>query len=177
MYNSQITADRIKELSKERGIQMIVLQEKCQLSPNTIKQSGKSEFGLKAKNLYNIANELDCSVDYLLGRTDVKEINTNVHKKSAIDREYEIDIEDLKRLMHEKTKLHIPNTDSVNVVVTVGNSNIKKSRTLVSGVKRKPKLQTSLDSELLALIRGMSDTDKAKAIGVLKSLKGELVGV
>lgn len=79
--------------------------------------------------------------------------------------------------MHEKTKLHIPNTDSVNVVVTVGNSNIKKSRTLVSGVKRKPKLQTSLDSELLALIGGMSDTDKAKAIGVLKSLKGEIVGV
>ena len=41
MYNSQITVERIKSLSKIRDITMNVLQEKCGLSPNTIKVSAK----------------------------------------------------------------------------------------------------------------------------------------
>ena len=70
MYNSSETSARIKKLAKEKGIQMIELQEKCGLSKNTIMQSGKSQEGMKAKNLYAIAEMLECSVDYLLGRTD-----------------------------------------------------------------------------------------------------------
>lgn len=70
MYNSSETSIRIKKLAKEKGIQMIELQEKCGLSKNTIMQSGKSQEGMKAKNLYAIAEMLECSVDYLLGRTD-----------------------------------------------------------------------------------------------------------
>lgn len=50
---------------------MFDLQERCGLSKNTIAQSGKSQDGMKAKNLYAIAELLECSVDYLLGRTDI----------------------------------------------------------------------------------------------------------
>ena len=70
MYNSSETSTRIRQLAKEKGIQMSELQEKCGLSKNTIVQSGKSQEGMKAKNLYAISEILDCSVDYLLGRTD-----------------------------------------------------------------------------------------------------------
>lgn len=70
MYNSSETSTRIRQLAKEKGIQMSELQEKCGLSKNTIMQSGKSQEGMKAKNLYAIAEMLECSVDYLLGRTD-----------------------------------------------------------------------------------------------------------
>ena len=70
MYNSSETSTRIKKLAQEKGIQMIELQKKCGLSKNTIMQSGKSQEGMKAKNLYSIAELLNCSVDYLLGRTD-----------------------------------------------------------------------------------------------------------
>lgn len=70
MYNSSETSTRIRQLAKEKGIQMSELQEKCGLSKNTIMQSGKSQEGMKAKNLYAIAELLECSVDYLLGRTD-----------------------------------------------------------------------------------------------------------
>lgn len=70
MYNSSETSTRIKQLAKAKGIQMAELQEKCGLSKNTIMQSGKSQEGMKAKNLYAIAELLECSVDYLLGRTD-----------------------------------------------------------------------------------------------------------
>lgn len=70
MYNSQVTADRIKRRAKEQGVSMTQLNEICELSKNTIAQAGRSQEGMKAKNLYTIADYLDCSVDYLLGRTD-----------------------------------------------------------------------------------------------------------
>ena len=72
MYNSSETSTRIKKLAQEKGIQMIELQKKCGLSKNTITQSGKSQEGMKAKNLYSIAELLNCSVDYLLGRVDTQ---------------------------------------------------------------------------------------------------------
>lgn len=71
MYSSSETSTRIKKLAKEKGLQMFDLQERCGLSKNTIAQSGKSQDGMKAKNLYAIAELLECSVDYLLGRTDI----------------------------------------------------------------------------------------------------------
>lgn len=71
MYSSSETSTRIKKLAKEKGLQMFNLQERCGLSKNTIAQSGKSQDGMKAKNLYAIAELLECSVDYLLGRTDI----------------------------------------------------------------------------------------------------------
>lgn len=70
MYNSQETSTRIKKTAKEKGIPMLELQELCGLNKNAIAQAGKSQEGMKAKNLYAIAELLDCSVDYLLGRTD-----------------------------------------------------------------------------------------------------------
>lgn len=70
MYNSQKTAERIKNLAKSKKIGLIQLQEACGLSKNAISQSAKSQEGMKAKNLVAIANILDCSVDYLLCISD-----------------------------------------------------------------------------------------------------------
>jgi len=70
MYNAQKTFLRIKQLAKEKNISMAQLQESCEISKNTISQSAKSQEGMKAKNLYTISEVLDCSIDYLLGKTD-----------------------------------------------------------------------------------------------------------
>lgn len=70
MYNSQIIVERIKRIAKEKNISMAFLNEKSELSENTISASAKSTYGMKAKNLYMIADCLGVSVDYLLGRTD-----------------------------------------------------------------------------------------------------------
>ena len=75
MYNSQNVADRIKICAKEKGITLNILQEKCGLSKNAIQTSAKSKNGLGASFLYSIAEMLDCSVDYLLGRTDEISLN------------------------------------------------------------------------------------------------------
>lgn len=70
MYNSLETSTRIKKLAKEKGVPMSELQEMCGLNKNAVAQAGRSQEGMKAKNLYAIAELLECSVDYLLGRTD-----------------------------------------------------------------------------------------------------------
>lgn len=83
MYDSQTVVERIRNISKRKDIPIGLLNSRCNLSENTISQSGKSESGMKAKNLYMIAEFLDVSVDYLLGRTD--EPNGNLIKSQDID--------------------------------------------------------------------------------------------
>lgn len=70
MYNPQITAERIRKMAKEQSIPIAQLNEMCGINKNAIAQAGKSQEGMKAKNLYAIAEALCCSTDYLLGRTN-----------------------------------------------------------------------------------------------------------
>ena len=70
MYNPQMTVERINALRSEKNISLNSLNEACNLNKNTIKTSATSKNGLSSAFLYDIANYLDCSVDYLLGRTD-----------------------------------------------------------------------------------------------------------
>ena len=87
MYNSLETSTRIKKLAKEKGVPMSELQEMCGLNKNAVAQAGKSQEGMKAKNLYAIAEMLECSVDYLLGRTDSPNATTgnNINSVSIVN--------------------------------------------------------------------------------------------
>ncbi|MBO7714656.1 MAG: helix-turn-helix domain-containing protein [Methanobrevibacter sp.] len=69
-YDTALTSERIKARAKEIGITISQLNVKCDLSNNTIKNAGKGTEGMKARNLFAIAEILDCSVDFLLGRAD-----------------------------------------------------------------------------------------------------------
>ena len=73
MYNSQNVAEAIKKLSKEKNITLKMLLEDVGLGFNTMSNMKTSM--PKADNLAKIADYLDCSVDYLLGRTDNPEVN------------------------------------------------------------------------------------------------------
>lgn len=73
MYNSSNTAIRIKELAKQRGISMRQVLIAAGLNYNTMTAMRTSM--PKADNLARIADILDCSVDFLLGRTDNPEVN------------------------------------------------------------------------------------------------------
>lgn len=78
MYNAQIIKDRIKLMRKKRNIsENELLVKRCSLGPNAIRQiSDNNDKGIASISLAKIADSLDCSVDYLLGRTD----NPNAHK-------------------------------------------------------------------------------------------------
>ena len=74
MYNSQEIATRIKQLAREKKISLKAMLKECELGINAISQMAKGK-DMLSKNLAKIADYLDCSVDYLLGRTDNPEIN------------------------------------------------------------------------------------------------------
>ena len=74
MYVSVDISKRIKSKAKEQGVSVKKLLEDVGLGFNTMTNMKTSM--PKADNLAKIADYLDCSVDYLLGRTD----NPNAHK-------------------------------------------------------------------------------------------------
>lgn len=73
MYNSSNVAERIKATAKARNVSIKVVLENVGLGFNTMSNMKTSM--PKADNLARIADYLNCSVDYLLGRTDNPEIN------------------------------------------------------------------------------------------------------
>ena len=75
MYEAIHIAERIKSLAKQNKIQIKTLLEECNLSKNTLSSMLSGGSTPKSENLARIADYLDCSVDYLLGRTDNPEVN------------------------------------------------------------------------------------------------------
>jgi len=74
MYNSQEIAQRIKLRAQQQGISINQLLLHCELGKNTIAKMS-SGTDILTKNFARIADYLNCSVDYLLGRTDKPEVN------------------------------------------------------------------------------------------------------
>ncbi len=69
MYITQEIADKIKSQAKLKKITMKELLFHCELNINAISEFAKGK-QLSCLSLARIADYLDCSVDYLLGRTD-----------------------------------------------------------------------------------------------------------
>ncbi len=78
MYNAQETAKRIKNKAKENNILIKNMLEECDLSKNAISSMLSRGSWLQANNLAKIADYLNCSVDYLLGRTDTQETEFSI---------------------------------------------------------------------------------------------------
>ena len=74
MYNSQEIATRIKSRTKQQGKSLGELLSACELGINTVSKISKGT-DILTLNFAKIADDLDCSVDYLLGRTDNPEVN------------------------------------------------------------------------------------------------------
>ncbi len=73
MYNSTSVSERIKIQAKAHGVTVKKVLEDVGLNYNMMTSMRKSM--PKADNLAKIADYLDCSVDYLLGRTENPEVN------------------------------------------------------------------------------------------------------
>lgn len=67
MYNSQEIANRIKLTAKLKGYSVSSVLSECELGKNTIAKIGQGT-DILTLNFAKIADQLDCSVDYLLGR-------------------------------------------------------------------------------------------------------------
>ncbi len=74
IYNSQDISKRIKQRAKQQETSLNEMLSACGLGINTISKMAKGT-DILTHNFAKIADYLDCSVDYLLGRTDNPEIN------------------------------------------------------------------------------------------------------
>lgn len=75
MHNSQTVALTIKTLAKKKKIAIGQMLSDCDISKNTLSSMQSGGYLPRVENLAKIADYLDCSVDYLLGRTDNPEVN------------------------------------------------------------------------------------------------------
>ncbi|MCX4357487.1 MAG: helix-turn-helix transcriptional regulator [Oscillospiraceae bacterium] len=80
MHNSQEVAATIKEAAKNIKIPIGQLLTECGLSKNALSSMQSGGYLPRTENLAKIADYLDCSVDYLLGRTD----NPQAHIKATV---------------------------------------------------------------------------------------------
>lgn len=76
MYNEQETAFIIKQTAKIKNITIKQLLENCNLSINTVSELSKGK-RMSYISFAKIAEALDCSMDYLMGRTDNPNISGN----------------------------------------------------------------------------------------------------
>lgn len=74
MQNAQV-ANIIKLLCKSKNISMTKLINDCSLTKSIIYDMEKRDKTPSTDKIARIADYLDCSVDYLLGRTDNPEVN------------------------------------------------------------------------------------------------------
>lgn len=74
MYITQDIAGRIKLQARFKKITVKELLSACGLNINTLSEFAKGKH-ISCISLARIADYLDCSVDYLLGRTDNPEVN------------------------------------------------------------------------------------------------------
>ena len=81
MHSPQITSNRIKELSKNHGISISKLLSDCGLNKNAIFTMQSSGYFPRIEAIIKIADYLDCSVDYLLGRTDNPQSHKNIQQR------------------------------------------------------------------------------------------------
>lgn len=75
MYNLQLNIDRILTLTNSKNLSINQMLKNADLSTSILDNMKRGRLPSVDK-IYNIADYLDCSVDYLLGRTD----NPNSHK-------------------------------------------------------------------------------------------------
>ena len=111
MYDSQTIALRIKQLAKNNKIVIKNMLEECGLSKNALSSMSAGGSTPKSENLAKIADYLNCSVDYLLGRTDTpKTSSENFTPSDTLESDFirifnDLSTEDKIRVLYQAVEL------------------------------------------------------------------------
>lgn len=93
MYDANEIAIKINQILKEKQLSQKDMLENCKLSKNAISSMLSRGSMLRADNLARIADYLDCSIDYLVGRSTLIRI-----QKSELSSKELLFIEKLRAL-------------------------------------------------------------------------------
>ena len=77
MNNPQMIAEIIEKMAKDRSVSISTMLTELEMNKNALFTMKKSGYLPRAESLCKIADYLDCSVDYLLGRTDTPQVSQN----------------------------------------------------------------------------------------------------
>ncbi len=110
MTNPNNIAIKIKETAKQRNIQMGDLFENTGLSKGTLYSMTNGGSFPKSDNLIKIADYLDCSIDYLLDRSDIIDCKKEISEKYS-DQEI---LQKLKSLSDDDKEIIIGLIDRLN---------------------------------------------------------------
>lgn len=83
MYNSNDIAERIKRTAKDKRITIAELTKHCELGANALGSMREGKMP-SVERIAKIADYLEISVDYLLGRTEKKLIDKTMSKEEEI---------------------------------------------------------------------------------------------
>lgn len=75
VYDTQEMASVIKSFAKVKGVAIKQMLNDCQLGINTLSSMQSGGYYPRLEAIVKIADYLDVSLDYLVGRTDKPEIN------------------------------------------------------------------------------------------------------
>ena len=106
MYNSQEIAERIKDLANQQGIPIRTMLRDLKKGDNML-QHMKSSMP-KADTLGEIADYLNCSVDYLLGR---EETNLSENEMLKLKAQFDSYVTELKANLHRLQNIFQTDTD------------------------------------------------------------------
>lgn len=87
MNNSQTIAERIKQLTKERNITIKDLLKDLEIKDKDFISKIENGTNVGYINLVKIAEYLGCSLDYLIGRTNVVSITKDKRKSIILELE------------------------------------------------------------------------------------------
>lgn len=101
MYNSKKLAENIRFELEKKNISQKDFLEKCELGVNTIRKLS-SGTDIVVKNLVKIADALNCSTDFLLGREFSLPINANSTMTNSLflDKLYSLPTDDQNEIIH-----------------------------------------------------------------------------
>lgn len=84
MYDLKTIEQRIMAIAKQKKLSKNKLLQNVQLNKSVFDNMKKGQIPSIDK-IHIIADYLDCSIDYLVGRTDVPEVNSREFKEKKID--------------------------------------------------------------------------------------------
>ena len=158
LYNSTNVAEMIKKTAKLKNIQLKDMLIELQLNKNTLSNMYKGSM-LKGDSLARIADYLNCSVDYLLGRTDEhsKITGSTIAAERIKDTNIQSDVIE----------------DTSIIGINIENTNIGNAHKRIN-----PEQATSEnEAELLEIYRSLNLRDKTTLMNFIFKIKEEATKV
>ncbi len=154
MYKSTNVAEIIKKTAKAKNIQLKDMLIELELNRNTLSNMYRGSM-LKGDSLARIADYLEVSVDYLLGRTNE---NTKITGSTIVAEK--IKDTNIQSDIIEDTSIMGINIENTNIGSTYRKNNAEQAI-------------TENEAELLKVYRSLSDRNKHKLITISYEMQEE----